>query len=323
MKRLPAILTGVLLLLASVSAWSQKTTRGAGAIRTSAGDTTVSRVFVAPPVTPPAAAKSGSELPPAAFPTNTSQGLVLPDSETTHTESEQPSAASAEEVPDRRTGYEPGESRRRFRHEEQTREPRPERDPRQRPVREPRKPRERKPAAPADVLFGLSTNVLADLGTAVNVGVEVPMWDRWDLRAGIYSPWWKNSAKSFCFQVFHADAGVRYYLQPWERRDDGVLRGWFLSAHAGGGYYDIAPWDDGYQGWEIAAGIGGGYSLAIGSWWRIDAALAVGPFYTDYITYQDTGNRATLLQTGEGGHFRFLPTEARFSLTYLFHRKKK
>ena len=307
MKTLPGVLlTGVLLIAASVSAWSQKTTRSTGATRASGRDTTASRIYAAPPVTPPAATNVGGELPPAAFPSTGNDGLILPYAGTAPGEAD----STTLQVPDKKTGYEPGESRRRFRRENETRT-------------ETHQPRAHNSAASSDVLFGLSTNVAADLVTAVNIGAELPMWDRWDLRAEVYSPWWKSNANSFCFQIFHADAGVRYYLRPWERRDDRVLRGWFLSAHAGGGYYDVAPWGDGYQGWEIAAGIGGGYSLAVGRWWRLDAGLAVGPFYTDYITYEDTGNRSTLLQTGEGSKLRFLPTEVRISLTYLFHRKKQ
>ena len=178
-----------------------------------------------------------------------------------------------------------------------------------------------KPVDPRPALVGVSTNLLLDGITALNLGVEVPLGHHWDARADFYFPWWKNNAKSFCFQVLHVDAGARYYFDGWKNRDAGIFRGWFASAHLGGGYYDIAPWDDGYQGWEITAGIGGGYSFALGDWWRLDASLAVGPFYTDYITYEDTGNRSTLIQTGADHRFRFLPTEARISLTYIIHAR--
>lgn len=184
-----------------------------------------------------------------------------------------------------------------------------------------KKPKVRRPVDPRQALVGVSTNVLLDGITALNLGVEVPLDHHWDARADIYFPWWKNNAKSFCFQVMHFDAGARYYFDDWNKRDAGIFRGWFASAHVGGGYYDIAPWDDGYQGWEITAGIGGGYSFALGDWWRLDASLAVGPFYTDYITYEDAGNRSTLIQTGADHRFCFLPTDARISLTYIIHAR--
>ncbi len=190
-----------------------------------------------------------------------------------------------------------------------------------RPAKKPKTPKVQKPVDPRPALVGVSTNLLLDGIAALNLGVEVPLGHHWDARADIYFPWWKNNAKSFCFQVLHVDAGARYYFEGWKNRDAGIFRGWFASAHLGGGYYDIAPWDDGYQGWEIEAGIGGGYSFALGDWWRLDASLAVGPFYTDYITYEDTGNRSTLIQTGADHRFRFLPTEARISLTYIIHAK--
>lgn len=190
-----------------------------------------------------------------------------------------------------------------------------------RPAKKPKSPRVKKPVDPRPALVGVSTNLLLDGITALNLGVEVPLGSNWDVRGDIYFPWWKNDAKSFCFQVMHFDAGARYYFDGWKKRDANIFRGWFASAHVGGGYYDIAPWDDGYQGWEITAGIGGGYSFALGDWWRLDASLAVGPFYTDYITYEDTGNRSMLIQTGTDRRFCFLPTEARISLTYIIHAR--
>ena len=183
----------------------------------------------------------------------------------------------------------------------------------------PKKPRTVQEIDARPALLGISTNLLLDGITALNLGVEVPLGNHWDARADVYFPWWKNNAKSFCFQVLHFDAGARYYFEGWKSRDAGIFRGWFASAHLGGGYYDIAPWGDGYQGWEITGGIGGGYSVAIGNWWRLDASLAVGPFYTDYITYQDAGNRSVLIQTGSDRRFRLLPTDVRISLTYILH----
>ena len=182
-----------------------------------------------------------------------------------------------------------------------------------------RQPREKKPLDTRKALFGVSTNLLLDGVTALNLGVELPLGKHWDARVDAHFPWWKNDAKSFCFQVMHFTGGARYYFKGWDQRDAGILRGWFASAHVGGGYYDVAPWDDGYQGWEITAGIGGGYSFALGNWWRLDASLAVGPFYTDYITYEDAGNRSMLIETGSDRLFRILPTEARISLTYILH----
>ncbi len=98
------------------------------------------------------------------------------------------------------------------------------------------------------VFMGLSTNLLLDAALAPNIGVTVPVGQRWSVQASFACPWWDNGEKSFAYQVLHGSVGARYWLRGWKERnnaDPGFLRGWFASAGIGGGYYDIAPWGDG------------------------------------------------------------------------------
>ena len=170
--------------------------------------------------------------------------------------------------------------------------------------------------------IGISTNLAYDLLTAVNVGLEIPVGHHWDLRADYTFPWWRIPSRSIAFQVLHADLGARYYFKPWDRRDENVFKGWFVSASAGAGYYDIAPMGDGYQGWEVMGSVGGGYSFTLGPRWRLDAALGAGPIWTKYVSYYDTGNREVLVKKDEGQKLFWLPNSAKVSLIYIIGRRR-
>lgn len=170
-------------------------------------------------------------------------------------------------------------------------------------------------------IFAVGTNALLDLGTAVNVSVEVPVGKHWDITADYIFPWWKDRAHSFAFEILHLDLGARYYFKPWQKRDASVLRGWYASASAGLGYYDFAPWGDGVQGEEIKLSLGGGYTWALGDWWRLSAELGVGPVFTRYRNYQHQPN-GDLLWISNQNRVLFGPTSAKISFSYLLHTRK-
>ena len=120
----------------------------------------------------------------------------------------------------------------------------------------------------------------------------------------------------------HGQIGARYYFKPWQQRDANVFRGWFVSASAGAGMYDIAPGGDGVQGKEIMGLLGGGYTFRLSPHWRLDTAIGAGAMWTPYTTYYDAGNREVLVKKDEGQ--RILPApEAKISLIYLIGPRKK
>lgn len=100
------------------------------------------------------------------------------------------------------------------------------------------------------------------------------------------------------------------------------MRGWFSSTSIGVGYYDFAPFGDGVQGEELKFSIGGGYTWALSEWWRMTAELGVGPILTQYRVYTaEAPDR--LVVTDEQARVFWGITNAKFSLSYLFHTRPR
>lgn len=173
-----------------------------------------------------------------------------------------------------------------------------------------------------NVLLGIGTNLAFDAVTAANVTLDVPVGKHWDVTADFIFPWWKNRSKNFAFQLVHMDLGGRYYFKPWERLDDNVFHGWFVSASAGLGYYDFAPWGDGVQGEELKFSLGGGYTWKLGNWWRLSAELGVGGLFSRFRTYEAQAP-GVLMVKNQGDLIYWGPTQAQISLTYLLHTRTR
>ena len=191
--------------------------------------------------------------------------------------------------------------------------------------REEEKRRERELAASLDttarVLFGVSSNLLLDAVTAVNVGVEVPFGRHWGAHLGYTTPWWSFSDQFYSLRIQCLDLGVRYYFKPWTARGSDVYRGWFLSAAVGAGKYNLAWAGKGVEGKAIIGGIGGGYTWAFGDWWRLDTSFNLGMMLTDFNRYDLSG---TSELPDAAIHSRLPdPAALKVTLTYLIHSKKK
>ena len=178
------------------------------------------------------------------------------------------------------------------------------------------------PAAEPDstglVLFGLSSNLLMDAVTAVNLGVEVPVGRNWSLRAEYATPWWGTADKSLALKAQNVNLGARYYLEPWDSRGINVCTGWFASLTVGAGMYDVCLNSYGTQGRGFLGNIGIGYSFPISTWWRLDLAAGAGVMVSEYHDYQVnldgsiTDKEATVTRVPD-------PTAFKVSFVYLFH----
>ncbi|MBO4476229.1 MAG: DUF3575 domain-containing protein, partial [Bacteroidales bacterium] len=182
-------------------------------------------------------------------------------------------------------------------------------------------------AAAADsagvALFGLSTNTLLDAVAAVNIGAEVPVGHNWSVRAEYTTPWWSTANHSHALQVQNVNIGARYYIKPWTYRSSDVLRGWFVSANAGAGLYDVC-WDyRGSRGRGILGNIGGGYSFALGDWWRLDLSAGIGMMIAGYERYQVSEDGKTVVPMHSGTARIPDPTSLKVSFVYLFHTRGK
>ena len=167
-------------------------------------------------------------------------------------------------------------------------------------------------------IVGLSTNVLMDAVSAVNIGLEVPVGHHWSLRAEYAMPWWSAADNSFVLKAQNVNIGARYYFKPWKYRSSDVYSGWFASITAGAGLYDVRMNYQGAQGQGLLGNIGGGYSFALGPWWRLDLSAGIGVMYSDRQLYQ-TNSGGTINNKDSAPIIVPDPTAFKVGIVYLFH----
>lgn len=121
-------------------------------------------------------------------------------------------------------------------------------------------------------VVALRSNLLCPL---MNIGVEVPLSNRFSIGADWYYPWamrpWMNSvfsAQKYCMQGLAASIEVRWWLGDKHSASSGDpryrLRGHSIGVVATGGYYDGEYDWKGEQGEFIALGVDYMYALPLG-----------------------------------------------------------
>ena len=169
-----------------------------------------------------------------------------------------------------------------------------------------------------DHLVALKTNLLFDALAAVNVGLEIPVGNRFSIEGTWIFPWYLQREWNWCYQLLWGDVEGRLWLG--ERTRNNRLKGHFVGLYAGGGLYDF-QWKstDGYQGeFFIAAGVGYGYSMALRNGWNLEFELGIGYLQSDYRHYfhiTDADGREVLIRDNVSGRFGYWgPTKAKVSL---------
>ena len=147
-----------------------------------------------------------------------------------------------------------------------------------------------------DPVVAIRTNLLMP---AMNVGVEVPIGNRWSVAADWYSPWlwrqWGNriyTPQKYCFEGLGGFVEGRYWFGNNHLSYDSC-RKYRLSGHSlglivGAGYYDY-QWDwIGRQGEYFAIGVGYMYALPLGKRGgiRLEFEVAAGYMNTSWRGYQ-------------------------------------
>lgn len=178
--------------------------------------------------------------------------------------------------------------------------------------------------------LAVSTNLLLDAATAVNVSVAVPVGNNWSIRAEYTNPWWIFDNNRRALQIQHLSFGARYYpsgsilgLNFGSRSNKRVLTGWYLEGMFGTGKYDIEPYRKGWQGEEWLLQLGGGYSFQLGKHWSLDLGVDFGSMQTGYRYYESNKNDTKLIYKYSGLYSWMGPTNVRASLTYLFYCKSR
>ncbi len=181
--------------------------------------------------------------------------------------------------------------------------------------------------------MAIKTNLLFDVATVANVGIEVPVASRWSIAADWMFPWWLWEDEQHCLQILSGNLEARYWLtssDKYERPHTNYnpLAGWFVGLYGGAGLYDL-EWDKvGYQGeFYIATGVSLGYVHQLSRSLLLEFSAGVGYLSTDYRKYEakfsQLDDQWHLVREFNGAYTWFGPTSAKISLSWYPHFRKK
>jgi hypothetical protein len=173
-------------------------------------------------------------------------------------------------------------------------------------------------------VLAVKTNLLFDAVTALNVGLEVPIGERWSLAGEYIFPWWLSEKKQNSLQLISGNLELRRWFGDRDHR--ARMTGWFGGVFAGGGYFDLERNRKGYQGeFYMAPGLSGGYAHEIGRnrKWRMEYALGLGYLNVKYREYQariGMDNQWHLIRQKTGNYTFVGPVSAKISLVWTLNR---
>lgn len=173
------------------------------------------------------------------------------------------------------------------------------------------------PQAPQEKvnILNIKTNLLLPL---LNVGIDVPVGEKFTIGAEYYWPWIKPEHNRWCSQMLAAFLDGKY----WYKKRHG------FGIYAGAGYYDFQNSTHGYQGEFIDAGADYTYSLPVGEkkWMRIQFNLGIGYIFSTARHYYPSEDYEVLVKdpTVKRKDTHFVgPTRAGISLVFPIRKMKK
>ena len=133
-------------------------------------------------------------------------------------------------------------------------------------------------------ILNIRTNLLYDLGTVINVGIEYyPRHPRWSVAGHYTFPWWSNDAKHHYLQILDWNLEARYYLQR-----NKCHTGWYAAPYVHWNLYDISlDAERGWQGEGKGCGLSIGYAHHLGDSqrWKIEYVFRLGYYQTLFDPY--------------------------------------
>lgn len=168
-------------------------------------------------------------------------------------------------------------------------------------------------------VFAFRTNLLVPL---TNIGVIVPLGNRYSVAADWYTPWlFRKSDHKNCFQLQAANVEFRYWFGEKHTADPGNrmyrLTGHSLAAYIYGGKYDFEHDWSGHQGEFWSAGLD--YTYAIPGWnnrIRWEFSMSMGYFRNQSYAYDVfTSGGKLYTRSADRKIFRYVgPTKIAVSL---------
>lgn len=161
---------------------------------------------------------------------------------------------------------------------------------------------------PKEYIFNLKTNLLLPL---LNVGIEVPIKEKYTVGLEYYYPWIKPSSDKWCAQMMAWFLEAKY----WIKNKHG------FGVYTGVGYYDYQDSKSGDQGEFVDIGVDYTYSIAVGAkkWMKIQFNLGLGYVFTTARHYHPTEDYEHLIKdpTVKRKNSHFVgPTRAGVSLVF-------
>ena len=172
--------------------------------------------------------------------------------------------------------------------------------------------------------WSIKNNLLYDAMLTPNIGVEVVTGSRSSVQLfyGLH-PW-----------TFGDDKKLRHWsiMPEWRRwiQEKGPMSGWFWGIHGVAGEFNTGgvelPFgllrtirDNRYEGSFAGGGLTVGHAWALGSRWRIEAAIGVGYMHLKYDKYEN-GHCGDHLASG---HYNYVgPTKLALNIAYVFGKQK-
>lgn len=172
----------------------------------------------------------------------------------------------------------------------------------------------------------LKTNLLYDLTSTINFGVEFALSEKWTLDiSGNYNPWEFGCCREMKHWLIQPEA--RYWFDTKFNRH-------FVGVHLHGGQFNwggMLPWgfrngkmfgsvenrnilENRYQGWLLGAGLAYGYHWEWSERWSMEFTFGLGYAYLDYNKYPCASCGEKLKK---GNRHYFGPTKAGISLIYF------
>lgn len=186
-----------------------------------------------------------------------------------------------------------------------------------------------KPISKVSYPIAFKTNLLFDAIGAPNLGIEIPIGDRFSVIGDFAYAYWRSPKNLYALQTLEGGVEGRYWFGVSDRKKaknsewDKPLRGWNIGVY--GMYcsrYDI-QFIDGFQGdgfWS--AGVTAGYATPIARNLSLEFSIAAGYFYTSQYRHYHRPEKGLLMWQETGSFGVFSLTKARVSLVWLIKHTK-
>lgn len=170
---------------------------------------------------------------------------------------------------------------------------------------------------------GIKTNLISDIVTSPNIGVEFRMAPKWTMDISGQVNFWNIHERRWRHWMVMPEARV-WYCE--------AFQGSFWALHVLGGTYNVGNInskigeflgsdfsqlkDHRFQGWAVGAGIGYGYDWILAKHWNLEFEIGLGWIYTRYDKYPCAV--CGTVEEKDKPHNYFGPTKLSLAIEYIF-----